>query len=365
MHKPRRPNHEHRPASSVGDGLPPEVRGALRDWRAHMAHGSELAEPLDPATDHVRGDIGAPVVVVEYGCLGSRGESSEDRALRERLRGLLDGGRICLAFRHFPLIDSHPGAWLAAQAVEAADRQGRFWDMHDALTDAFTLPWARELDHDAIRALARRLKLDLDRLEADMGHHSTAARVLKDLYGAIRSGANGAPTFYVQGVRQDIGGPDELVERIEAAVAGDFAALWPPVHTHPKDTTTIARMWHEGLARGDVSAAAECWHDDIAWRGWNDELPGGGCATGRKAVEALHQRAGAAHIDLRVEPREYIEHDNRVLVIGDAHRDASAGAFHVPYVQIWEIDAGKATRVDTVTDTRAIAHAIAGLAPRD
>jgi protein-disulfide isomerase len=197
-----------------------------------MANRSELSEPFDPERDHFRGDPAASVVVVEYGELGSPAESREDRALRNKLRPMLDDGRICLAFRHFPIIDSHPGAWLAAQGVEAADLQGRFWDLHAALTDVETSTWATELNTRTILTVARHLKLDVVRLEADMGAPWIAARILRDLHSGFRSGVNGVPTYYVQGIRQLVEGPDELLERIEHALAGDFGALWPPVHNH-------------------------------------------------------------------------------------------------------------------------------------
>jgi protein-disulfide isomerase/ketosteroid isomerase-like protein len=349
--------------SSLSARLQPEVRKTLHDWRHHMANGSELAEPVDSAQDHVRGTPSAPVIVVEYGCLGSLSESVDDLALRDMLRRLLDEGRICLVFRHFPVVDAYPGAWLGAQAVEAADRQDRFWEMRDALTDSLTMPGAKELDRSAVRAAAGRLKLDIDRLAADMEHGSTAAKILRDLYGGVRSGVNGAPTFYVQGIRQDVDGPDELLERIDAALAGDLAALWPPQHTGAAHLADVARLWHEGLAADDVSASAELWDDDIAWHGWNEELPGGGTAIGRVAVEELHRRPRAGATDFRAEARQYIEHRDRVLVIGDARGETAGGGFDLPYVQIWELEAGQATRVDTLTDTLAIARAVARSEP--
>ncbi|MEA2213700.1 MAG: hypothetical protein QOF83_3648, partial [Solirubrobacteraceae bacterium] len=50
-------------------------------------------------------------------------------ALHERLSSL----SVRLLFRHFPVRSSHPRAWAAAGAAEAAGAQGRFWEMHDAL----------------------------------------------------------------------------------------------------------------------------------------------------------------------------------------------------------------------------------------
>lgn len=352
-----------KPESGPSNALQIGLREGLQQWRRAAHAGSELSEPVDPQRDHVCGDPASPVVVVEYGSYGSGGGSKEDLAFRATLREWLGEGRICLAFRHFPLIDSHPSAWLAALAVEAAGSQESFWEMHDALIKALTQPWANEIDRHEIVAIARRLELDVDRLEHDMERSAAAERIFRDFNSGVRSGVNGAPTFYVQGVRQDIDEPDELHARLESALAGDLASLWPPSHRHVDGHVEIARLWHDGFANGDVSASAEFWADDIDWRGWNAELRGGGAATGKGAVVDLHRRTRAEVSDFRVAAHEYIQHGNRVLVIGEATGDAAGQGLRFAYVQIWEMDAGKAKRVHTLADTLAIARALDERAP--
>src|ERR687896_1923141 len=88
--------------------------------------GDLSSAPLPPlrADDHARGARGAPLVVV-YGDY----ECPFCAALELRLRDL----PVRVAFRHFPVRGSHPRAFPAACAAEAAGRQGRFWEMHDAL----------------------------------------------------------------------------------------------------------------------------------------------------------------------------------------------------------------------------------------
>jgi ketosteroid isomerase-like protein len=346
----------------LNEAIQARVREGLHLWRGHFHHGSELAEPADPARDHVLGDPAAPVVVVEYGCYGSQVGSGEDAAVRAMMRGWLAEGRLSLVFRHFPVIDTYPDAWLGAQAVEAADRQGRFWEMHEALVEAHSQSWSREVDRHRILSIARQLGLDRDRLEDDMELRSTAERIYRDFDSGLRSGVNGAPTFYVQGIRQDIEDPSDLQAMLQSALAGDLGALWPPVHKPIDDHVAIARLWHDGLARGDFSASERLWAEDIDWRGWNDELPGGGAAKGRDTVQELHQRPRPAADGFAAAAHEYIEHGKRVLVIGEASREAATGSFRLPYVQIWEIQDGKAKSVQTLTDTRAIERALGGQA---
>lgn len=212
-------------------GVQAEIRRLLPHWRTHLQHGCELVDPLDLARDHVWGDADAPIVVVEYGCYGRSGGVREDRAFRGVLRDWLRSGDVCLALRHFPVLDSQPEAWPAACVLEAAAPQGAFWEVERRLTEALARPRPRRLDGAALLGLARESGVDLDRLRHELLTPEPAARILRDFRGALRSGVNGAPTYYVQGVRQDIDEPAELRERLERLLSGDTAALWAPRHT--------------------------------------------------------------------------------------------------------------------------------------
>lgn len=101
-----------------------ELRRALAAWGEHMPAVSTLVDPIDPARDHVFGDPAASLAIVEYGDYQCS-ECAEAHRLRRQVAGWLAQGRVCLAFRHFPLHDAHPRALRAAQALEAAAAQGR------------------------------------------------------------------------------------------------------------------------------------------------------------------------------------------------------------------------------------------------
>jgi Na+/H+ antiporter NhaA/predicted DsbA family dithiol-disulfide isomerase len=153
----------------------------------------DLAVPVDPDVDHIRGPRDASVTIVEYGDFECPYCGRAESVIRELLA---DYGDIAYVWRHLPLTDVHARAQLAAEASEAAHRQGRFWDMHDLL-----------LDHqDALRpkdllSYAEELGLDTDRLESDLREHRTAARVARDIDSADLSGVSGTPTFFVNGRR--------------------------------------------------------------------------------------------------------------------------------------------------------------------
>jgi Na+/H+ antiporter NhaA len=163
-----------------------------------------LEPPVDPAVDHVRGPVDAPLTLVEYGdmecpfCGRATGVVSE---LRNRF-----GDELRYVFRHLPLVEVHPHAQLAAEAVEAAGAQGRFWEMHDKL-------FAHQDDLEAPDLLdyASALGLDLERFARELGDGTYAQRIRDDVAGAEASGVEGTPTFFVNGVRH-VGraGTDEL-----------------------------------------------------------------------------------------------------------------------------------------------------------
>ncbi|MBX5482662.1 MAG: Na+/H+ antiporter NhaA [Myxococcaceae bacterium] len=173
-----------------------------------------LLRPLEPARDHFRDrQSGNAVVVVGY----------EDflcpycRRLRQvylRLREAL-GDRLVYAYRHFPNERAHPGAVLAAQASEAAARQGRFWEMHDRIFD-HELPIGRP----ELFEMARDLGLDLVQFERDLGSDEVRARVQEDLEDGKRNGVTGTPTLFVDGVRYD-GAWDyySMLESLERPIA--------------------------------------------------------------------------------------------------------------------------------------------------
>ena len=154
---------------------------------------TDLVVPVDPDRDHIRGPEESPVTVVEYGDFECPYCGQAEPAVRELLR---DFGDVRYVWRHLPLTDVHPEAQLAAEAAEAAGRQGAFWEMHDLLMD----------HQDALRprdliGYAASLGLDTDRFAADLRKHAGAAHVSEDVDSADLSNVSGTPTFFVNGKR--------------------------------------------------------------------------------------------------------------------------------------------------------------------
>jgi protein-disulfide isomerase len=135
--------------------------------------------------DHIRGDEQARLVI-EYGDF----ECPYCGALNARLSTL----QLRHAFRHFPVRSSHPRAWAAACAAEAAGVQGRFWEMHDLLFSD-----QARLEDPHLWERARRLDLDLERFEADRRSDTVLARVRRDFESGVRAGVVTTPTVFAGG----------------------------------------------------------------------------------------------------------------------------------------------------------------------
>ena len=154
----------------------------------------DLAVPVDPERDHVRGPVQALVTLVEYGDYECPYCGQAEPVIRELLAGYSD---LSYVWRHLPLTDVHPHALLAAEGAEAAARQGKFWPMHDQL-----LAHQDTLTADYLIRYAGQLSLDTGRFTADLRDHAGETKITEDMDSADLSGVTGTPTFFVNGKRQ-------------------------------------------------------------------------------------------------------------------------------------------------------------------
>jgi protein-disulfide isomerase len=155
-----------------------------------------LTLPVSEERDHVQGSTNAAVTLVEYGdyeCPYCGAAYPIIKEVQARM-----GARLRFVFRNFPIATSHPHAEQAAEAAEAAAAQGKFWEMHDLLYEN-----QKRLRDQDLRGYAEQLHLDLDLFDRELLEHVHAARVHEDFMSGVRSGVNGTPTFYIDGVRYD------------------------------------------------------------------------------------------------------------------------------------------------------------------
>jgi protein-disulfide isomerase len=164
--------------------------------------------PLDEDVDHARGPTRG-WLIVEYGDYACPYSRQAFRAIERVEREL--SGRIRFAFRHFPLVQIHPGAFGAAAAAEAAALQDRFWRMHELL-----FHHQKALEDDDLREYAGRLGLDVARFDEDRVGPGVRSRIRRDVETGLASGeVRGTPTLFIDGIVY-VGGYDaaSLIEAL-------------------------------------------------------------------------------------------------------------------------------------------------------
>lgn len=170
---------------------------------------SMLTPPVSDEIDHILGATTAPVTLAEFGDY----ECPHCGRAHGILKVLMDRAPngVRLVFRNFPLTQLHPYAQAAAEAAEAAGAQGKFWEMHDMLFEN-----QNALEDEDLLAYASELGLDMTRFQTEILQGTHAARVREDVISGVRSGVNGTPTFFINGLRHD--GPWDLASLSAAIV---------------------------------------------------------------------------------------------------------------------------------------------------
>jgi len=103
------------------------------------------------------------------------------------------GEQVRVAFKHNPL-PMHNRALPAAQAAEAAGRQGKFWEMHDLLFEN-----ARDLTDENFAKWAGELKLDVEKFKKDLEDPAIKKKIEEQQKEGSTLGARGTPAFFVNG----------------------------------------------------------------------------------------------------------------------------------------------------------------------
>lgn len=160
--------------------------------------GQLLSDPVT-SEDISKGNPEAPVTLVEYADFQCPACASYASFVNQLTTDL--GDNIRVVFRHFPLRSIHPNAQMASQAAEAAQAQGKFWEMHDKLYEK-QQQWSNLSNKEAqtfFIDLAKELELDEGQFATDMTSDAARDKVNTDYDSGIASNIQGTPTFFVNG----------------------------------------------------------------------------------------------------------------------------------------------------------------------
>lgn len=149
-------------------------------------------KPSVNTNDHAQGNNNADLVIVEYGDYQCPYCGAAYPILKELMREF--GGQVKFVFRNFPLSEMHQYARPAAIAAEAANLQGKFWEMHDAIYEN-----QQNLNENFLMKLAEKLELNIPQFEEDLQKVELEEKVDSDFESGVMSGVNGTPSFFING----------------------------------------------------------------------------------------------------------------------------------------------------------------------
>ena len=162
------------------------------------------------ADDHSLGSEKAPITLLEYGDYECPACAQAEPITRHLVDTL--GAQIRFVFRHFPLVEVHPNAELAAEAAEAAAAQGKFWDMHHLL---FSAP--HHLTLADLTKHAEAIDLNMVRFHAEMADHIYTQRIQEHRRAGEMTHLRATPAFFLNGKLIDVSfGLDKLEEEVHA-----------------------------------------------------------------------------------------------------------------------------------------------------
>ena len=196
------------PSCSYSTGLAQVIVSAIREGKTEaqataLADASRFAKPpssgkvLDDAVEipvvgsPSIGPPNAPITVIEFSdfqCPYCAQAAPEIAGLQK-----LYPQQMRLIFKQFPL-ETHPNAGIAAAAALAAQKQGKFWQMHDAL-----FANRDKLARENLIVLAQQNGLDVKRFEADMDSTAIRESIVRDTQDGDRAGVEGTPTIFING----------------------------------------------------------------------------------------------------------------------------------------------------------------------
>lgn len=151
----------------------------------------EVSQNIDISAAPVLGDETAPVTIAVF----SDFECPYCAKSVPLFKQVLDiyAGKVKLVFKNFPL-GSHRNSQNAALTALAAQRQGKFWEMHDLFFANYN-----KLNPQKIDELAAEAGLELEQLKKDRKDPQLSARIKQDMDEGTAAGVRGTPTIFVNG----------------------------------------------------------------------------------------------------------------------------------------------------------------------
>ena len=190
-----------------------------KDLSERLRKGADIrwliSEPPQPVQnisvddDPARGDVNAPVTIVEFTDFQCPACAAMHPVLEEVLKTY--GNKVRFVVRDFPL-NQHEFARKAAEAANAANAQGKFFEYAAVLFKN-----QKALDIPSLKKYASDLGLDRARFDAALDRGVYAEEVTKDIADGEMYGVGSTPTIFINGVQLKVLSSDGLKQAIDRA----------------------------------------------------------------------------------------------------------------------------------------------------
>ena len=192
----------------IGGGLFFGLKSSASPATVQKEVAQKVEEPtmnlgaVNPITssDHIRGDIDAPVKIIEY----SDTECPFCKRFHTTMKQAIDeygkDGKVAWVYRHYPLDQLHSKARKEAEATECAAEIGgndKFWEYLDRLMEV--TPSNNGLDSAELPKIAEYVGLDTTKFNECLSSGKYADKIQKHIDNAVATGGQGTPWTIVTG----------------------------------------------------------------------------------------------------------------------------------------------------------------------
>lgn len=178
--------------------------------------GNKTKSSVQP-TSHIRGNTASRVKLVEYGDFQCPFCAQYEPLVEQVVTKYQD--KISFQFRNLPLNQVHQNAYAAARAAEAADKQGKFWDMYRLLYQNQN-DWAESTSATSVfDSYATQLGLNVSQFKKDFASSKTNDVINADKAEFNKTGEQlSTPTFFLNGKKIQAASVEEFSKLIDNAL---------------------------------------------------------------------------------------------------------------------------------------------------
>jgi protein-disulfide isomerase len=141
------------------------------------------------------GDPSAPILLIEFSNFSCPGCAQYHSTMKQIIERHINSGNAALVFAPMIFGDGNNPSYIAAQAALCADKQGKFWQMNNALFEIHLQRGGRSFTLPVVQQAGRDLDLDVEALTACITAEETSQTIFNALMLAEQVGLQYTPSL--------------------------------------------------------------------------------------------------------------------------------------------------------------------------